>query len=143
MKQKLLKKNEYQYNTKHNPIDVQSIHYRIRYPRVILRKGHIGQAFYLIFSGSVFVNIEGFNAETNKVVYKTVSTLHQGDAFGVRNYLWCTSCSVSQHTSIVQEVAQEPVARSQNSVINGIASYKTFIKPFKKQYKIQTKQSLK
>ena len=59
------------------------LYFRIKYPRVILRKGHVGQAFYFIFSGSVFINIEGLHVETNEVVYKTVSILQRGDAFGV------------------------------------------------------------
>lgn len=74
---------------------ISVLYFRIKYPRVILRKGHIGLAFYFIFSGAVFINIEGLHVETSEVVYKTVSILQRGDAFGVSccvNWPLCFSC---------------------------------------------------
>lgn len=54
--------------------------------RVILRKGHVGQNFYFIYSGSVFVNVEDTNAQGEKFV-KTEVVLHKGDSFGVSNMI--------------------------------------------------------
>ena len=50
--------------------------------RVILRKGHIGQNFYFIFSGSVFVDIEEKN-NAGEMFNKTEAVLSKGDSFGV------------------------------------------------------------
>ncbi|ELT93107.1 hypothetical protein CAPTEDRAFT_85725, partial [Capitella teleta] len=49
--------------------------------RVILRRGHVGQNFYFIYSGSVFVNVEDMNAQGEKFV-KTEVVLTKGDSFG-------------------------------------------------------------
>ncbi|XP_070565317.1 cyclic nucleotide-binding domain-containing protein 2-like [Ptychodera flava] len=50
--------------------------------RIILRKGHIGQNFYFIYSGSVFVNTEELNPATRRTFVKTEAVLSRGDAFG-------------------------------------------------------------
>ena len=42
----------------------------------------MGQNFYFIYSGSVFVNVEDVNAQGEKFV-KTEVVLSKGDAFGV------------------------------------------------------------
>lgn len=54
--------------------------------RVILRKGHVGQNFYFLYSGSVFVNVEDINAQGEKFV-KTEVVLSKGDSFGVGAHL--------------------------------------------------------
>ncbi|XP_077978892.1 uncharacterized protein LOC144434315 [Glandiceps talaboti] len=61
----------------------KSFSYEIIEPRrVILRKGHIGQNFYFIYSGSVFVNTEERHPVTGKIFTKTEAVLARGDSFG-------------------------------------------------------------
>ncbi|XP_046583083.1 cyclic nucleotide-binding domain-containing protein 2-like [Haliotis rubra] len=49
--------------------------------RVIIRQGHVGQNFYLIYSGSVFVNV--METGTNgKLFVKNEAVLTKGDSFG-------------------------------------------------------------
>ncbi|XP_066911430.1 cyclic nucleotide-binding domain-containing protein 2-like [Clytia hemisphaerica] len=50
--------------------------------RIVLREGHIGHDFYLIYTGSVFVNKQVFNKFTQKNEWKTVNVLRRGDSFG-------------------------------------------------------------
>ncbi|CAD5112445.1 DgyrCDS1667 [Dimorphilus gyrociliatus] len=49
--------------------------------RTILRRGHVGQNFYFIFSGSVFVNVEETNSK-GQTFYKTEVVLKRGESFG-------------------------------------------------------------
>ena len=58
--------------------------YSVQAPRIILRKGHVGRNYYIIFSGSVFVNVEDKNTFGDEFV-KTETILSQGDAFGVNS----------------------------------------------------------
>ena len=53
---------------------------------MILRKGHVGQNFYFLYSGSVFVNVDDVTA-SGQVFSKTQVVLYKGDSFGVRIYL--------------------------------------------------------
>lgn len=50
---------------------------------MVLRKGHRGLSFNLIFSGSAFLNIEESSAKAGHV-WHTAITLQRGDGFGVR-----------------------------------------------------------
>ncbi|KAL3831842.1 hypothetical protein ACJMK2_023541 [Sinanodonta woodiana] len=49
--------------------------------RIVLRKGHVGQNFYFIHSGSVFVNVDDVNINGESFV-KTEVILKTGDSFG-------------------------------------------------------------
>ena len=49
---------------------------------MILRRGHVGQHFYFIYSGSVFVNVEDENSNGDKFT-KTEVVFSKGDSFGV------------------------------------------------------------
>ncbi|KAK3589034.1 hypothetical protein CHS0354_007982 [Potamilus streckersoni] len=49
--------------------------------RIVLRKGHVGQNFYFIHSGSVFVNVDDVNIYGESFV-KTEVVLKTGDSFG-------------------------------------------------------------
>ena len=53
--------------------------------RTLLRAGHPGMMFYLLFSGSVFVNIEEKATKTGKVYTRTECVLPRGSMFGVRS----------------------------------------------------------
>ena len=57
--------------------------------RTILRKGHIGQNFYFVFSGSVFVNVEEEGPDGKRLI-RTDAILTKGDSFGVCSPLWLT-----------------------------------------------------
>ncbi|CAH1258884.1 CNBD2 [Branchiostoma lanceolatum] len=50
--------------------------------RLILRQGHIGEAFYFIFSGSVLVNKIEHDHRTGEQVSRTETVLYPGDSFG-------------------------------------------------------------
>ena len=58
------------------------IPFSIKSGRVVLRQGHVGQNFYFLFNGSVFVNIDDVDAKGNKFS-KTEAVLGRGDSFGV------------------------------------------------------------
>ena len=66
-------------------------YFRIEYPRVVLRKGHRGLSFNLIFSGSAFLNVEESLAKTGHV-WHTAITLQRGDGFGVSENFCQKSC---------------------------------------------------
>jgi len=51
--------------------------------RILLRVGHPGMLFYLIYSGSAFVNIEEVANKTGKIYTKTQCVLPRGSMFGV------------------------------------------------------------
>ena len=51
--------------------------------RVLIRTGHLSQFTYLLFSGSVFVNIEENDSENGKKYYRTAAVLGKGTVFGV------------------------------------------------------------
>eukprot|EP00118_Oscarella_pearsei_P003486 m.14488 g.14488 ORF g.14488 m.14488 type:complete len:648 (+) comp25764_c0_seq3:404-2347(+) len=50
--------------------------------RILIRKGHIGQRFYLVFSGSVFINDSELDKVTGVTIPVTVNTLYRGSSFG-------------------------------------------------------------
>eukprot|EP00058_Branchiostoma_floridae_P012115 XP_002597603.1 hypothetical protein BRAFLDRAFT_82294 [Branchiostoma floridae] len=50
--------------------------------RLVLRQGHIGEAFYFIFSGSVLVNKIEHDHRTGEQVSRTETVLYPGDSFG-------------------------------------------------------------
>ena len=54
---------------------------RLEEQRVVLKRGHVGQSFYLIYSGSVFVNAEEKSTD-GQVFVRTVAVLSRGDSFG-------------------------------------------------------------
>ncbi|XP_041366762.1 uncharacterized protein LOC121381506 [Gigantopelta aegis] len=54
---------------------------RVTEGRVILRQGHIGQNFYLVYSGSVFVNVNDVTSSGERFT-KTEAVLSRGDSFG-------------------------------------------------------------
>ena len=56
---------------------------RVSCQRVLLRRGHVGQFYYIVYSGSVFVNVQDTRAD-GQVFHKTQAILTKGDAFGVR-----------------------------------------------------------
>ena len=58
---------------------------RVRYEkrRVLIRAGHWGDMCYLLYSGSVFVNIEEKASKTGKIYTKTKCVLQPGSVFGV------------------------------------------------------------
>jgi hypothetical protein len=51
--------------------------------KLLLKTGQRGFFCYLIFSGSVFVNIDDYQNDTGKAYYRTVTVLKQGEMFGV------------------------------------------------------------
>ncbi|KAK3749914.1 hypothetical protein QZH41_017365, partial [Actinostola sp. cb2023] len=55
---------------------------RVEHGRILLRKGHEGLAFYFIYSGSAFVNVEELRKQLGHVVWYTATVLHRGDSFG-------------------------------------------------------------
>jgi len=59
------------------------LYFRVEHGRTVLRKGHEGLAFYFIFSGSAFVNVEELLVRSGHVVWHTAVVLHRGDSFGV------------------------------------------------------------
>jgi hypothetical protein len=70
--------------------------YRVDERRVILRRGHIGQHFYFIYSGSVFVNVQEENGQGEKFL-KTEVVFSKGDSFGVSwNYKSLLKLCVTQ-----------------------------------------------
>ena len=50
---------------------------------MLIRTGHLSQFTYLLFSGSVFVNIEENDLENGKKYYRTAAVLGKGTVFGV------------------------------------------------------------
>lgn len=58
------------------------IHDSVDPQRVILREGHVGHNFYIVYSGSVFVNVNDVNSQGVSFV-KTEVVLSKGDSFGV------------------------------------------------------------
>ena len=69
--------------------------------RVVVRAGTKGHFCYLIFAGSVFVNIKDHNKQTGGYYYHTVSVLHKGCFFGVRCFAVCVCACVSCTTGRV------------------------------------------
>ena len=59
---------------------------------MVLRKGHRGLSFNLIFSGSAFLNVEESLIKTGHVMWHTAVTLQRGDGFGVRENFFQKSC---------------------------------------------------
>ena len=51
--------------------------------RVIVRKGHEGERFYLVFSGSVFINDSELDKVSGVAIPVTVNILYRGSVFGV------------------------------------------------------------
>ena len=62
--------------------------------RVVIRAGTKGNFCYLIFAGSVFVNIKEHNKQTGGYYYHTVSVLHKGCFFGVCCFTLCVCLCV-------------------------------------------------
>ena len=58
--------------------------FRVAERRVILRQGHVGQNFYLVYSGSVFVNVDDVTSSGDRFT-KTEAVLSRGDSFGVNS----------------------------------------------------------
>ena len=54
--------------------------------RIVIREGHIGQNFYFVYSGSVFVNVTESSPD-GKPFVKTEAVLSKGDSFGVSHSL--------------------------------------------------------
>ncbi|XP_013387720.1 cyclic nucleotide-binding domain-containing protein 2 [Lingula anatina] len=54
--------------------------------RVVLRNGHVGQQFYIIYSGSVFVNLDETTITGEKIV-RTEAILGRGESFGEQSLL--------------------------------------------------------
>ena len=52
--------------------------------RVVLRQGHAGHYFYFIFSGSVFIQIDLYDARTGQTTPSTENIIRTGESFGVR-----------------------------------------------------------
>ena len=52
---------------------------------MLIRTGHLSQYTYLLFSGSVFVNIEEKDPTNGKKYYRTAAVLGKGTVFGVRD----------------------------------------------------------
>ncbi|XP_065837084.1 cyclic nucleotide-binding domain-containing protein 2-like isoform X2 [Oscarella lobularis] len=50
--------------------------------RVIVRKGHEGERFYLVFSGSVFINDSELDKVSGVAIPVTVNILYRGSVFG-------------------------------------------------------------
>lgn len=61
--------------------------FRFERHRVIIRKGHVGRRFYVIYSGSVAFT---FNEDDAEVFSKQPGyyTMGKGDAFGVGFYMY-------------------------------------------------------
>ena len=63
------------------------VYFRYESRRVILREGHPGHAFYIILSGSVFINVKDVDCRTMNTFNRTDATLSRGQSFGVRS-MW-------------------------------------------------------
>ena len=50
---------------------------------MLIRTGHLSQYTYLLFSGSIFVNIEESDPTNGKKYYRTAAVLGKGTVFGV------------------------------------------------------------
>ncbi len=70
--------------------------------RVILRKGHVPQNYYLIYSGSVFINVEVITASGHHTA-STELVLGKGNAFGVSALM--LSCKLRTFKTINQSSA--------------------------------------
>ncbi len=65
-----------------NNLGLLCLSFSVEAQRIILRKGHVGQNFYFIYSGSVFVNLQE-KLENGDIFVKTEAVLSKGDSFGV------------------------------------------------------------
>jgi len=63
-------------------------YFRYESRRVITRANHPGDAFYLLISGIVLVNIQEVSESDGRPFIRTVNELGTGEAFGV-----CDQCS--------------------------------------------------
>ena len=99
----------------HAVISILNLHFSsIGTLRVILRKGHVGQNFYFIYSGSVFINVDDTNVQGEKFV-KTEVVLTKGDSFGVRPHS-LTSNTSKQFFTTISLGTSSPPERPEDSI---------------------------
>ncbi len=62
-------------------LDIIFLPFSFEEGRVIIREGHIGQKFYMVYSGSVFVNVND-KSPSGTLFVKNEAVLSKGDSFG-------------------------------------------------------------